>query len=246
MTQRTKDHVNNVFEPLLDDPMNKNPARIADEAVASHLQAAGSAVYAIGHVLTRGENGPLVPATLARTVLENSAVVRFLCTPEDPINRTGRAIDVLHSGLRGAGAVSLEHPLNPHLQSVGKLKERMGTLGLNRVDKLPQNYNQLVDSYLNEIEAGPVYKRLNQFAHHNMVSHTVVMASADQGTIHNYVDIYDFATRAGIALFYAVEAAQPFKAAAPPSLKCAMYNMVQQYGNFYTYCVRMAESSRPT
>lgn len=238
-----KDRVNRLFEPLLDHEISRNVACLADEAVASHLQAAGSAVYAIGQVLLRGEQGPLVPATLARTVLENCAVVVFLCDEQDHIRRTGRAINTFHLGLLNAGAKSPRSPWHPMFLASEQLKQRIGSGGVQKSDNLTQNYTQLVSDNLKEIDAGSLYKVLNRFAHHNMISHASVMASADHQTLHNYVDIYDFSTRAGIALVCAIDAAKPFKSVHTDSLGDASQEVVQRFGDFYTYCVEMQASN---
>lgn len=240
MSIEERDKVNEFIEPLLDDPLNKNTARMPDEAVASHLQAAGSAVHAIGHVLVRGESGPLVPATLARTVLENCAVVSFLCGVKDNLRRTTRAIDLFHFSLAGVGAGDPTNPYHPFFKSIKMLKERLGTINSNKADRVPSNYTQLVGDHLADIEAGSVYKTLNQFVHHNMISHASTMASADYGTDHNFVDIYDFASRAGMALYCSIESAKPFKTTRPANLDAAMKSMLYCYGYFYTYCTKMA------
>lgn len=244
LSLEARDRVNGIFEPLLDHEINRNVVRMADEAVASHLQAAGSAVYAIGQVLLRGEHGPLVPATLARTVLENSAVVVFLCEVDDHIRRTGRAINTFHLGLLGTGAGSPSHPLHPIFRALEELKERIGSVGVRKSDKLTSHYNQLVETHLKGIEAGALYKVLNSFTHHNMVSQVGVMTSADHQTPHNYVDIYDFSSRAGAALIYAIDAATPFKHEAKPDLVIARQEVLQRYGEFVMYCIEKQSSSQ--
>ena len=241
---KARDRVDEIFKPLLDHEINSNIALMADEAVASHLQAAGSAVYAIGQVLLRGEQGPLVPATLARTVLENSAVVVFLCEVDDHVRRTGRAVNTFHLGLLNAGARSSNHPLQPMVLALEDLKERMRSVGVRKSDKLTSHYNLLVETHLKSIGAGDLYKVLNRFVHHNMVSQVGVMTSADHQTLHNYVDIYDFSSRAGAALICAIDAATPFKHETKPDLVTARQEVLQRYGEFVMYCMEKQSSNQ--
>lgn len=236
MSLEERDKVNALIEPLLDDPFNKNTARMPEEAVSSYLQAAGSAVFTIGHVLLRGESAPLVPATLARTVLENAAVVVFLCGVKDNLRRTARAVNLFRFSLAGVGAGDPEHPYHPIFESINDLKERLGSITSNKADRVPSNYNKLVEANLSDIDGGTVYKLLNQYVHHNFISHASTIISEDLGTPQNAVNIYDFASRAGMALYCAVESAKPFTQSVPLELSVAMKHMLNCYGNFVTYC----------
>lgn len=128
-------------------------------------------------------------------------------------------------------------------QATERLKQRMGSIGVQKSDNLPSNYTQLVSANLQEIEAGSLYENLSRFVHHNMISHASVMASADHGTLHNYVDIYDFSVRAGAALACAIDAAKSFKSAYPDSLDVTRQEAVQRFGDFYIYCTEMQSST---
>lgn len=236
MSLEEKDKVNALVEPLLDDPINKNTARMPEEAVSSYLQAAGSAVVTIGHVLVRGESAPLVPATLARTVLENAAVVVFLCGVKDNLRRTARVVNLSHLSLAGVGAGDPAHPYHPFFKSFKDLKERLGSITSNNADRVPSNYNKLVEDNLSDIKGGEVYKFSNQYVHHNLVSHISTIISTGYGTPHNFVEIYGFALSAGMALCCAIESAKPFIQSFPSELEAAMKNMLDCHSSFAAYC----------
>lgn len=234
-----RDRVNRIFEQALDNEYVRNVARLPDEAVASYLQAAGGAVHAIGHALLRGENGPLVPATLARTTLENCALAIFLSTGETHVRRTARAINALHDSLRNSGAESPSSPLNPAIRGLKQLKERTGTVGVTKSDNLSQNYEKLVGKQLHDISGAELYKILNRYAHHNLFSHISVMTSADEDSIDNYINIYDFSVRAGAALVLAVDASARHKQAIKSELIHSRDCVAKKFDEFFKYVMEM-------
>lgn len=239
LSLKERDRVNGIFEQIIVNEFSQNVARLPDEAVASYRQAAGSAVHAIGHSLLLGENGPLVPATLARTTLENCALVVFLSTGEDHLRRTGRAINALHDSLRGSGAESPDSPLHPIVLQLKQIKERTGSIGVSKSDSLSQNYEKLVGSQLERISGAELYKILNRYAHHNLYSHISVMISANDKSIDNYVNIYDFSVRAGAALVLAVDASANYKQAINPELIRSRDRVAQYYDNFFNFAMEM-------
>lgn len=98
------------FEPKIRGAQELKISRLADDLSAASLQTVGGILHSLGLLLNSDIRYPLTPSILARSALENSALVMYLNEDADPWIRTVRAVNVVVNGYENSGGRNNESP----------------------------------------------------------------------------------------------------------------------------------------
>lgn len=201
-------------------------AKLPDDLATLTAQSAGGSLHALGQILTAGVTAPLSPAILARTVVETSAVVAYLCEPEDPLGRVTRAVNLMEKSLRDDKAAKTGHPQAPLLQEMIKIKQVLGQKGYTKEHKIPGSYENLAATYLDPVDGGPFYSQLNDYVHSNLMTQMQIAVLANYRPWENHLRTYDFSLATTVIVIYAAASLEPHRSGDPRRFRNAAQQVV--------------------
>lgn len=150
------------------DPAISNVARLPDELARAIMQVAGAHLHQIGQLMRSEFTTPATVAPLARSALENIALLLYINRPEDtPEERTVRAARAIKYGMNRdkvhtmPGLVELYDGLNTVVQRYTK-KNVIPELKTEDV-----KYDAMVKETLGELIGEDLYGELCSYTHHN-------------------------------------------------------------------------------
>lgn len=203
-------------------------AKLPDDQSTLVAQSAGGALHAIGQILTTGVTAPLAPAILARTVVENSAVLSFLCEPTDQLTRVSRAVNLLDKTLREEGAMKDGHPLLPIRNEILPVQSILGQMGYMKSNTAPSGYQNLANNHLSPMEGGRLYSELNNYVHSNLLTQLAMAAYASHKPWSNHWRTYDFVLSTAAVVVYATSMLEPHRSGTPQDFHSAAHRVTQQ------------------
>ncbi|AHI23920.1 hypothetical protein [Corynebacterium vitaeruminis] len=150
------------------DPSISNIARLPDELSRAIVQVAGANLHQIGQMMEHGFTSPATVAPLARSCIENVALLLFINRDEDsPEVRTVRAARAIRSGMTRdkvhtlGGLAELHQELNTVVQ---RYTAKHTILELKQEDV---SYSDMVRMTLNGVIGEDLYGDLCSYTHHN-------------------------------------------------------------------------------
>lgn len=118
------------FEPKIRGVQKWEISRLADDLSPASLQTAGGILHSLGLLLNSDIRYPLTPSILARSALENSALVMYLNEDEDPWIRTVRAVNAVVNGYENSGGRNNESPYSEATADHLKMKQAFASQGM--------------------------------------------------------------------------------------------------------------------
>lgn len=183
------------------DPAISNVARLPDELARTIMQVAGAHLHQIGQLMRSEFTTPATVAPLARSVLENIALLLYINRPEDtPEERTVRAARAIKYGMNRdkvhtmPGLVELYDGLNTVLQRYTK-KNVIPELKTEDV-----KYDAMVKETLGELIGEDLYGELCSYTHHNAWRAFYQFLAANENPTQLELDSLRFAYRASMAV----------------------------------------------
>ena len=203
-------------------------AKLPDDQSTLVAQSAGGALHAIGQILTTGVTAPLAPAILARTAVENSAVLSFLCEPADHLARVTRAVNLLDKTLREDGAMKAEHPFSPIRNEFLPVQSILGQMGYMKSNAAPSGYQNLADNHLSPMDGGRLYSELNKYVHSNLLTQLAMATYADHRPWSNHWRTYDFVLATAGIVAYSTSMMEPHRSGNPQDFHAAAHQVTQR------------------
>ena len=210
LTTEEADSLDIKFEPKIRGAQKWGISRLADDLSAASLQTAGGILHSLGLLLKSDIRYPLTPSILARSALENSALVMYLNEDADPWIRTVRAVNVVVNGYENSGGRNNESPYSEATAEHIKMKQAFASQGYGKSQKL-LNYTDLVAEYFDGFQDGEMYSRFNRSVHHNVVRQIELALAQDRDGRQNAVETFEIAIRAAIVVGVAAFSLQKFR-----------------------------------
>ncbi|QNQ89849.1 hypothetical protein GP475_03700 [Corynebacterium poyangense] len=177
-----------------------NAARLPDELALAVLQVAGAHVHTIGRFMQDEFTPPATVAPIARSAVENAALLIFLTRDESPEFRTVRAARAIRAGMNRDKAHKLKG-LEDLYDNLNKLVTRYTTK--NEIPDLKHDkveYTELVELTLGELVGDEFYGELCSYTHHNTWKAFYQFIAANENPTVLEVDSLYFAQKMALAL----------------------------------------------
>lgn len=162
LSEHEKEQINNAYSESF-----ANPARFADESLVALIQQAGALLAELANMSRSEFLAPAVVAPTARSIIEQSSLIMFLCDAEDSQMRLARTARATKKAIDEEDYFKTLPPVIELRRGLSSVVDTYNSKHRRKPIRVPEKKSELVALQLPWIVGRKLYSELCGYTHHN-------------------------------------------------------------------------------